>query len=322
MKKTGIACVIAGAVVAMSAVQAGAQTPMRIISGFPPGGAVDALARIFAEKFTESLGRPVVVDTRVGAAGQISAQALKASAPDGNSLMIAPDSMITLYPHTVSKPAYDTFVDFTPVAYLGGFAMGLAVGTAVPAKDLNEFINWAKLSPKNTSYGTAGVGTAQHFLGLIIGQATGLTMVHVPYKGVGPALNDAIAGQIPAVILPLGTILPQAAGGKLRILAHSGSRRSPMAPTIPTFKELGYPTVEATGWFGLFAAARTPAEIINRYNDIVIQATRTPATRERLRALDLETREMSPAEIAATLKAEYDRWGPVVKASGFSADSQ
>ena len=187
-------------------------------------------------------------------------------------------------------------------------------------KDLNEFIGWAKLSPRNTSYGTAGVGTAQHFLGLVIGRAIGVTMVHVPYKGVGPALNDAIAGQIPAVILPLGTILPQAAGGKLRILAHSGSRRSPAAPGIPTFKELGYPAVEVSGWFGLFAAARTPAEVVNRYNDIVIQATRTAATRERLRALDLEPREMSAAELAATLKAEYDRWGPVVKASGFSAD--
>lgn len=320
MKRTGIAFAIVNVFLMVCAAQADAQTPLRIISGFPPGGGVDALARIFAERFSESLGRPVVVDTRVGAAGQISAQALKASAPDGNTLMVAPDSMMTLYPHTVAKPAYDTLADFIPVAYLGGYASGLAVGPAVPAKDLNEYIAWAKRSPKNTSYGTAGAGTAQHFLGLIIGQATGLAMVHVPYKGVGPALNDAIGGQVPAVILPLGTILAQAAGGKLRILAHSGSRRTATAPDIPTFTELGYPSVQATGWFGLFAPARTPAEIVNRYNDIVIQATRSPATRERLRALDLETREMSAAEIAATLKAEYDRWGPVVKASGFSAD--
>ncbi len=319
MKRRQILCAIVAAA-ALCSLPAASQVPMRILSGFPPGGGVDALARLYAEKFSEALGRPVVVDTRIGAAGQISAQALKASAPDGNTLMVAPDSMMTLYPHTVSKRAYDTLADFIPVAYLGGYASALAVGPAVPARDLNEYLAWAKGSSKNTSYGTAGAGTAQHFLGLIIGQASGLTMVHVPYKGVGPALNDAIGGQIPAVILPLGTILPQAAAAKLRILAHSGSRRSPSAPDIPTFRELGYPSVEATGWFGLFAPAGTPAEIVNRYNAIVIQAVRTQATRERLRTLDLETREISPAEIAATLKVEYERWGPVVRTSGFRAD--
>ncbi len=299
---------------------ADAQTPMRIISGFPPGGGVDALARIFAERFSETLGRLVVVDTRIGAAGQVSAQALKSSPPDGNTLMVAPDSMMTLYPHTVAKPAYDTLADFLPVAYLGGYASGLGVGPAVPAKDLSGYIAWAKGSPRNTSYGTAGAGTAQHFLGLMIGQATGLAMVHVPYKGVGPALNDAIGGQIPAVILPLGTMLAQASAGKLRVLAHSGSQRTSTAPDVPTFRELGYPGVEATGWFGLFAPAGMAGDTVNRYNGIVIQATRAPAVREKLRGLDLETREMTAAEVAATVKAEYERWGPVVKVSGFKAD--
>lgn len=320
MKKISTRLLATLAILALCATPALAQT--RIISGFPPGGGVDSLARIFAERLSEALGRPVVVETRTGAAGVISAQALKASAPDGNTLMVAPDSMISLYPHTVSKPAYDTLADFIPVAHLGGYPIALAVGAASPAIDLKEYINRAKAAPANANYGTAGAGTTLHFIGLIIGQATGVGMTHVAYRGVAPALTDVIGGQVPAVILPLGTLLPLANGGKLRILAHSGSRRSTAAPNVPTFKELGYPTVEVSGWFGLFAPARTPPEIIGRYNSIVLQAERTAATQEKLRALDLETREASPAELTALLKADYERWGPVVKASGFSADSQ
>jgi tripartite-type tricarboxylate transporter receptor subunit TctC len=319
LKRT--AALIGGVIFAVCVSQACAQAQTRILTGFPPGGAVDALARIFAERLSDALGRPLIVETRAGAGGQIAAQALKAAAPDGNTLMVAPDTLITLYPHTVAKPAFDTLADFLPVAHLGDYPFGLAVGAGVPASDLKEFVAWAKRARGSTNYGGGGVGTTAHFLGLMIGGSTGAAMAHVPYKGVGPALTDLVAGHLPVVILPLGTLLPQAASGKLRILAHSGGRRSSAAPDIPTFKELGYPAVEASGWFGLFAPARTPAEIVNRYNDIVIQATRSAATRERLRKLDLETREVQPAEMAAALKADYDRWGPIVKSSGFSADS-
>lgn len=322
MRHAGIALLIAGAAlgVGMSAAQAQAQP--RILSGFPPGGAVDALARIFAEKLSEALGRAVIVDTRAGAGGQIAAQALKAGPPDGNTLMVAPDTLMTLYPHTVTKPAFDTLADFAPVAHLGGYPFGLAVGAAVPAADLKEFVAWTKGNRGDINYGGGGVGTTAHFLGLMIGEATGVPMSHVPYKGVGPALTDLVAGHLPVVLLPLGTLLPQASAGKLRVLAHSGARRSSTAPDVPTFVELGYPSVQSSGWFGLFAPARTPPDVVNRYNDIVIQSTRTSATRDRLRMLDLEIRELKPGEIAAALRTEYDRWGPVVKASGFSAQSQ
>jgi tripartite-type tricarboxylate transporter receptor subunit TctC len=322
MKSARIAFWAIAFLVALSSGPVSAQTQIRIMSGYPPGGAVDALARIFAERLAEALGRPVVVETRAGAAGQISAMAVKTAPPDGNTLMVVPDSQITLYPHTVSKPVYDTLKDFLPVAHLGSYPIAFAIHPNIPARDLQEFLAWAKAAPKNAAYGSGGVGSTLHFLGLIVGQATGVPLVHVAYRGVGPAMTDVIAGQVPAVILPLGTLLKQAAGGKVRILAHSGSARSAAAPDIPTFKELGYSAVEANGWFGLFAAAGTAPEIVARYNSIVIQAIRTAATRERLRALDLEIREMTPAEIAASLKAEYDRWAPIVKASGFSADSR
>jgi tripartite-type tricarboxylate transporter receptor subunit TctC len=261
-----------------------------------------------------------VVETRVGASGQIAGQAVKAAAPDGNTLLVAPDSVIVLYPHTVSKPVYDTLADFQPVAHLGGYPLALAVGAAVPAKDLKEYVAWAKSDPRNASYATPGTGGNGHFVGVLIAQTLAIPMVNVPYKGVGQVVNDAIGGQVPAIVLQLGTLLQHAKGGRLRILAHSGGRRSDAAPTVPTFRELGYP-IEASGWTGLFAPAKTPSAVTARLNDIVIQSLRTEAVRSRLQKLDLEPREMTPAELAAHVKAEYDRWGAVVKASGFNADN-
>lgn len=304
------------------AAAAQAQAPVRILAGYPPGGAVDTLARVFGEKLSEAIGRPVVVETRAGAAGQIASEALKNSPPDGGTLMIAPDSSITLYPYTVKKPLFDTLRDFVAVAHVGSYPVGLGVGAGVPAKDLREYLAWAKSNPRNATYGSGGYGSTLHFMGLMLGQASGVPLVHVAYRGVGPAIADAVGGQLPAVMQPFGTLLAQAKAGKLRILAHSGSRRSEVAPDVPTFKELGFPTLEIVGWFGMFAPAATRTEVVARYNDIVVQATRTAGVREKMRNLDLDIREMAPGEIAAMIKFEHARWGPIVKASGFSADSQ
>ncbi|MDO8596676.1 MAG: tripartite tricarboxylate transporter substrate-binding protein, partial [Sulfuricaulis sp.] len=174
---------VAAFILPFCAATAQAQTTARMLSGYPPGGAVDALARVFAEKLADAIGRPFVVETRAGAAGQIAAMALKASAPDGNTLMVVPDSAIVLYPHTVRTPAYDTLNDFVPVAHAGSYDIGLAVGAGVPANDLREWVSWAKADKKNATYGSAGAGTNLHFLGLMLAQATGVQLVHVPYRG-------------------------------------------------------------------------------------------------------------------------------------------
>jgi len=314
---------VAAFILPFCAAMAQAPTTARILVGYPPGGAVDTLARVFAEKLAEAIGRPVVVETRAGASGQIAAMALKAAAPDGNTLMVVPEAVIVLSPHTVKTPlAYDTLNDFVPVAYIGGFDYGLAAGAKIPANDLKEWVGWTRADRKNATYGSAGAGTTPHFLGLMFAQASGVQLVHVPYRGVGPAIADLLGGQIPAVMLPFAQMLPLVKAGKIRILAHSGGRRSSVAPEIPTFKELGYPTLEVSGWYGIMAPAGIRPDLLARYNDIIIQAMRTPGVRERMRALDLEIREMAPAEFAAMIKAQYDRWGPIVKASGFSADSQ
>lgn len=307
---------------ALSAANSSAQTAARILVGYPPGGHTDALARIFAEKLSEATGRPFVVETRTGASGQIAAQALKASAPDGNSLMILPDSAITLYPHTVRTPVYDTLNDFVGVAHAGSSDIGLAVGAGVAAKDLGEWLGWVKSERKNAVYGSPGAGTNQHFLGLILAQAAGVQLVHVPYRGSGPAVADLLGGQVPSIILPLNQLTAQFKSGKVRVLAHTGSKRNALAPEIPTFRELGFASMDQSSWYLVIAPAGIRPELLGRYNDIIVQAQRTPAVRERMRVLDLEIRDMSPADLASTLRAEHARWAPIVKASGFSADSQ
>jgi tripartite-type tricarboxylate transporter receptor subunit TctC len=298
------------------------QTAVRMLSGHPPGGAVDALARTFADKLAEAIGRPVVVETRSGAGGQIAATALKISPADGSSLMTIPASALTLYPHTTKAPINDTLNDFVPVAHVGSYESVLAVGAQVPAASLREWIEFVKADGKNAVYSAGNVGTDLHFLGVALSQAVGVQLTHVPYRGVGPTTLALLAGEIPAVTLPFAQMLPQAKAGKIRILAHSGAKRAPAAPDVPSFKELGYPQLEISSWYVIIAPAKMPAELVARYNDIFVQAQRTPAVRERMRGLDLETRELTPAELVATLKSDHDRWGPIVRASGFSADSQ
>jgi tripartite-type tricarboxylate transporter receptor subunit TctC len=277
---------------------------------------------VFAERLAEGLGRAVVVENRTGAGGQIAAEALKAAPPDGNTLLVAPDASITVYPYTVAKPAYDPRTDFIPVAHMGGYDMALGVSTRIAPTTLAEFIDWARRNPGEASYGTAGAGSTLHFLGLMLNQAAGINLTHVPYRGVGPAVTDVSSGQIAAVILPVGTLTAQVAAGKARILATSGARRSPVTPGVPTFRELGYATLDVPGWFGLFAPAGTRPEVVARDNAVIEAAMRTVAIRERMKSLDLEIREMSPAQFAAMIEQESRRWGPIIRASGFSADSQ
>ena len=302
-----------------------AQTPRasgRMLVGFPPGGAVDILGRLFAEPMGEAIGRTVIVENRPGAVGQIAAEALKAAAPDGATLMVAPDASVIIRPQTLSKPPFDPLADFTPVAHTGNWATALGIHAGLPVKTLSEFVSWAKANPDRASFGSSGAGGSTHFFGVMLGQSVGVPLRQVPYKGAGPAILDVVAGHIPATIQPLGTLLAQAKAGKIAILAMSGSRRSPGAPDVPTFAELGHPGLTADGWFGIFAPAGTPPETTARLNGAFVRAMRAPALKERMRNLDLEVREMSPQEFAAVVRADYARWGPVIRASGFRGDGQ
>jgi tripartite-type tricarboxylate transporter receptor subunit TctC len=297
-------------------------SPVRMLSGFPPGGNVDLLARLFAERISEALGRPVIVENRSGAAGQLAAEALKAAPPDGNTLMLAPDATVVVRPQTLRSAPYDPRVDFAAVALTGSQPYGFAISTASPAKDLPGFATWAKTNAIGATFASAGAGGVTHFGGMLISQALGVELRQVPYKGSGPAITDVAAEHAASTLQPLGPLLQQLKGPRIRLLALTGTERSPAVPTVPTFAELGHGSLDFTGFFGVFAPAATPSATIARLNQVVNQAMRTHEVRERMRNLDLDVRELSPAEFGAMVKTAYERWTPVIRRSGFSADSQ
>jgi tripartite-type tricarboxylate transporter receptor subunit TctC len=291
-----------------------------MISGFPPGGAVDVLARVFADEWSKAIGRPAIVENITGAGGLLAMQNLKNSPPDGNTLAVSTDSSLIVYPHTAAKPAYNTFTDFTPIAQTGTTVYALAIGSHVPTKSLAEFIAWAKANPDKSSFGASGAGSALQFYGILVSQTVNMPFTHVPYKGVGPSVADMIAGQIAASVVPIGTVVPQVKAGKARVLAHSGTARVASLPEVPTFKELGYPTLESPVWFGIVGPGGMAPDLAAKLNEIFVQAMRKPEIRERMARLDLEIREMSAPQFAAQLKSDYERWGKIVKASGWKPE--
>lgn len=297
------------------------RAPAKMLVGFPPGGAVDVLGRLFAESLSDAIARPAIVENRPGAVGQIAAETLKAAPPDGNTLMLAPDASIVIRPQTLKHAPFDPLADFAAVAHTGNWALALAITAGLPVKDLREFVAWAKANPAGSAFASSGAGGSTHFYGLMLAQALGVELRHVPYKGAGPAIADLVGGHIASSVQPLGTFLQQAKAGKVRLLGISSSRRSTSAPEIPTFAELGYPSLEVEGWFGIFAPAGTPSETVARLNSVFVQAMRTPAVMDRMRNFDLEVREMTAQEFASRVKADYARWGPIIRASGFSGES-
>ena len=310
------------AALAAVGVPALAQSPARVVVPYPPGGSLDAMARTIAAKLGEATGRTFVVENRTGAAGAIGSASLKGGPTDGSLLLFAPDSNISVYPPTVVKPAYVPLEDFVGIAHSGDYRISFAVHPSVPAKDLKSFIAWTKTQPGPVGYGTAGAGTNLHFYGVLFTQLSGANLNHVPYRGTGPAVVDLVAGHVPSTVLPLGGLLAHYRAGKVRFLAQTGESRSQTLPAVPSFKELGFPQLAFSGWYGVFAPAGTPADIVNRYNDAIVKAIATPEVRSRMLKFELEPREMSAAEFQAFVKADTERWAPIIKSSGFTPAAQ
>jgi len=303
------------------AASAGAQDgPVRILVGFPPGGGSDLIARLIADRMKTSLGAPVVVENRPGVNGILAAEALKNAAPDGKTLMIAPIVVTVFAPLTNAKLRYDPIKDFAPVSLAANYQFALAVGPGSPAKTVHEYIAWARANPARAVYGTPTVGGPPHFFGVMLARATGLDLAPVPYKGGGPLVNDLIGGQVPAGITALSELVKHHESGKLRVLGTSGSKRSPMAPDVPTFKELGFADIEGNGWQAFHTTAGTPRPTIDRLSTAIASAIKAPEVTERLLALGLEPVGSTPDELASRMAEDTARWAPVVKASGFRAD--
>ncbi len=317
-----LATLAAATLVSLGVVPAPAFAQHRILVNYPPGGGLDATARMLAEKLSESSGRSYVVENRAGAAGAIGAAALKGAPADGSVLLFAPDSNISVYPHTVKKPAYVPLTDFVGIAHGGIYRIALAAHAGVPAKDVKELAAWSKTQSAQVGYGTAGAGTNLHFFGTLLVQVTGANMTHVPYRGTVPAITDLVAGHVAAAVLPMGSLLSHVRSGKIKYLAQTGDDRSVNAPDVPSFKELGYPMLAVSGWYGLFAPAGTPADVVNRINEVVVRTLRTQDGRERMRKFELEIREMTPADFQAMVKADTERWAPIIQKSGFTPSAE
>ena len=312
---------LATAIGLVLAVCANAQNgPVRILVGFPPGGETDIVARLLVDRMRVSLGVPVVVENKPGANGMLAAEALKNAAPDGRTLLISPIAVTVFAPLTHAKLRYDPATDFAPVSLVANFEMALAVGPGSPAKTLHEYIAWARSNPEKATYGVPLAGGPTHFFGVMLARSTGVDLAVVPYKGSAPFVNDLLGGQVPAGITVLSQLIKHHKEGRLRILGTSGSKRSPMAPDVPTFKELGFAGLEGIGWQAFYTRTGTPHSTVDRLSRAIVSAIKSPEVDLRLRELGLEPVGSTPDELASRAEEDTARWAPIVKASGFRAD--
>jgi tripartite-type tricarboxylate transporter receptor subunit TctC len=293
------------------------QGTVRIVLGFPAGASADLLARLLAERMRASLGQPVIVENRPGAGGRIGAETVKAAAPDGATLLLTPVATMAIFPHSLpGELRYDPLRDFAAVAHLANFQIGFGVSEALPARSLGEYVALVKRDPKAGFYASAAAGSLPHFLGVMFARAAQVELTHVPYKGTAPAMQALAAGEIAAISTVVSDIGTLVKGGKARLLATAGAGRSAAFPEVPTFRESGY-DLEATGWYALFAPAGTPGAAIERVSGAAMAAVHDAELRARLVQMGLEPTGLGPAALAAIVKADYDRWGPVIRASGF-----
>jgi tripartite-type tricarboxylate transporter receptor subunit TctC len=317
----------AAAIGALAPLAALAQTleQIKIYYGFPAGSAGDSVARRVGEKlagsaYTRNSG---VVENKPGAGGRIALDTLKAAAPDGATLALSPYSCTSIYPHVYSKLGYDPVADLVPVSTAALMFHGLAVGPMVPAdvKGVKDFLAWARAHPKEASYGSPAAGSTPHFIGALLGLQHGVPLNHVPYRGSVPGVTDLVGGQLAAMVTPSGDFIAHHRAGKLRILATSGSRRSPFIPDVATFAEQGFPEFTVEEWFGFYAPARTPAAVLEAANAAINKALGDPALVEGLGVVGLVARGSTADEMARSQKQEFERWGPLVKRVGFTGDS-
>ena len=290
---------------------------LRIVLGYPPGASSDTLTRLLADRMRPLIGQTVVVENKAGAGGIVGNETVKSAPPDGSTILLTPVATMAAFPHSHGASLrYDPFRDFEPIAHLANFQLSLLVNAGIPARNVAEYVALVKKDPKMGDYASAAAGSLPHYFGVLFARSAGIDMTHIPYKGTGPALQALAGGEIKAAMFVLADALTLVRAGKARVLAVSGSSRSALTPDVPTFKELGY-NIEGNGWYALFAPAKTPKEIIDRYAKAAIEVIRTSDMKQRLELMGLEPTGLGPEELGAILRADYDKWGPVIRASGF-----
>jgi tripartite-type tricarboxylate transporter receptor subunit TctC len=293
--------------------------PIRLIAPSSPGSGVDIVARFFGQKLSENLKQQVVVDNRAGAGANLGAEIAAHAPRDGYTLFVGTPAH-AINPALYTKLTYDIVKDFAPISMLTTGQYVLVVNPSVPAKSVQELIAMAKARPGTINFASAGNGNATHLAGELFKSLAKVDIVHVPYKGTGPALTDLIGGQVQIMFSNLTAAIPQMKTGKLRALAVTDTKRSPTVPDLPTMQEAGVPGYSVSSWYALFAPAGTPADILKRLNAETVKAMSAPDMKDRLAGEGAEPTTSTPAQLTAFLKEEIAKWGKVIKAAGIKAE--
>ena len=294
--------------------------PAHLVVPFPPGGPLDAIGRAIAQKLTEAWGQGVVVENKPGAGGNIGADYVAKSAPDGYTVVMGALSTHAVNPSLYAKMPYDAQKDFAPITLVAVTPNVLVVNPSLPVHSVKELIEYAKANPGKLSFGSGSNGSAGHLAGELFKVDTGTDMVHVPYKGAAPAMQALLAGDTQLMFDNLASAMAQVKAGQLRALAVTTAQRSKLAPDLPTMAEAGVPGFDISTWFGLLAPAGTPPAVIEKWNVDVTKILSAPEMRERLAAQGAEAAPDSPAEFAQFIARELAKYGPIVKASGAKVD--
>ncbi|MDR3380336.1 tripartite tricarboxylate transporter substrate binding protein [Cupriavidus basilensis] len=300
---------------ALTLAQAFPAKPVKIVVPYPPGGTNDIVVRLLAQKLGDSMGQPFVVENKPGASGNLGAEQVARAAPDGYTLLLVTTGH-SIHPSLYKNLRYNIKTDLTPVSELTRGPMLVMVTPSLPYKTVRDVIAAAKAKPGSINFGSAGNGSSTHLATELLSSMAGVKMTHIPYSGSAPAMADVMAGNAQLVMDLMFSALPQVNGGKLRAIAITGAKRSPLLPNVPTVAESGVPGFETLAWNGLMAPANTPKPIIDKLNAEIHKALDAPEMKERLRAQGFEPSPGTPEQFGALIRSEIDRWAKVVKSSG------
>jgi tripartite-type tricarboxylate transporter receptor subunit TctC len=293
--------------------------PIRMVVGFTAGGTTDIIARVIGPKLTEAWGQPVVIDNRPGAGGNLGGDIVAKAAPDGYTILMGSVGPLAINATLFNKMPYDNLKDFAPITLVAAVANFLVVHPSIPATTVMELVALAKAKPGQLNFASTGNGTSAHLSGELLKQMAGIEMTHVPYRGA-VAVNDLLAGQVQLMFATVPSVIQHVKAGSLRGIAMSSSMRISAMPEVPTVAEAGFPGFEASSWFGLVAPAGTPPAIIAKINAQVVKTLREPEIKALMSGQGAEPVGNTPAEFAAYMKAETEKWAPVVKTSGARVD--
>lgn len=310
------------ALLAAGSVQAQSGYPSRAITmvvGFAPGGGTDAVARILAKSLSESLGQQVVVENKAGAGGNIATDYVAHAAPDGYTILLGSVGSLAVAPHVITNLGYAPLRDFAPITMAVVFSNVLVVQASLPVQNLADFVKLAKDKPGTVNFGSSGILGAGHLAGELLKTRADIDIVHVPYKGGGPAMQGMLGGQVTSIFATPVSSGGQVKAGKVRAIATTGPKRAALMPDVPTVAESGYPGFEAMNWYAYLAPAKTPKDIVERLNRELVKALNDPAVGDLLNKQGLEPSPSSSAELARYMEREYETWGKVVKQAGIKA---